>query len=442
MKRANQKVVKYTIITLLAIAFAVFAMGRIAQVITVLVLGGGAVYFILKRVDPTMRKAAIALFLTAFILQLLMSLFLYGKTVDTRFYGFSYRGDDYVYGDFGTTVGDLWRRGIFPSLRELAYYNLIGNPGNVSVQHYQLYCAAIFYLFGVCGGQILLIINCFLHAAIIMPAYFICKNLKIKDRFMIFVLFLFLFWPSVFYWALFNFKEPALLLAVFTGIALLMKMQRKVRLRDGVFLSLVLFALYSLKGYLFVFFAAAAFLHLIIFNARTNKRLLGLILLFMVIVVAPMARGIFTVISEYVPVLPKLLFSIRQSSGSGNTPFFSNILSFTHTGTLLYLPFGVSAVILLPFLWRPFTLTHIAVNLETVMWWSLLPFLAGGIHLSIKKELKQAFPVLFLFFFWLFVLALTQGNMGTLIRQKAIIYYLGFIFIGLAVDRTGRRYGR
>ena len=67
-----------------------------------------------------------------------------------------------------------------------------------------------------------------------------------------------------------------------------------------------------------------------------------------------------------------------------------------------------------------------------------MPFLISGIWISVRTELKKTFIILVVFFYWLTLLALTQGNMGTLLRQKSIIYYAAFIFIGLAIDRTLR----
>ena len=90
----------------------------------------------------------------------------------------------------------------------------------------------------------------------------------------------------------------------------------------------------------------------------------------------------------------------------------------------------------LPFLLRPFKLSHVVVNIESIAWWVLLPFLINGIWIAIRKEAQKTFIMLIAFFYWISVLAVSQGSMGTLLRQKAVIYYIGFIFIGLAIDRT------
>ena len=199
------KLLKLTAIILTAFIVSILAVDRMPQLIFIFGLSAGSVYFIRRNTDKEMRAKIIALFLITFLLGLSISLFMYEKTVDTKYHGFSYKGDDYAYGDFGTIVGGLWRQGIFPSREELIYYNL---SGRTAIQDYQLYNALIFYLFGACAGQLLLIINCFLHAAIIIPVYSICKNLGIRSNVSNFIFALFLFWPSIFHWSLFNFKEP------------------------------------------------------------------------------------------------------------------------------------------------------------------------------------------------------------------------------------------
>ena len=197
---------KYAIITLLAVLVSILVVDRFPPVAVIVILCAGYIHFIRKWIEKCMQNRYIFLFLFTFLIQITFSLSLYNKTVDTKYYGFSYRGDDYVYGDFGMIVGNLWRDGKFPKLKELEYYNLIG--ALAPIQPYQLYNAFIFYLFGSYAPQIILIVNCFLHSLIIIPVYFLCKRLKINKNIITFVSILFLFWPSTFYTSLFNFKEP------------------------------------------------------------------------------------------------------------------------------------------------------------------------------------------------------------------------------------------
>ena len=95
-------------------------------------------------------------------------------------------------------------------------------------------------------------------------------------------------------------------------------------------------------------------------------------------------------------------------------------------------------ILFLPFFLKPRTLVHVAANIESMMWWCLLSFVMAGILHSVIKETRKTVLMLSVFIFWLSIIALTQGNMGTLMRQKDIIYYIGFIFVGVGIDRTLR----
>ena len=408
-------------------------IGRMPQVLIISAIAGITAFFIKKNVGKEMQNKMIALFLIVFLSGVMISLFLYDKTVDTKYYGFSYMGDDYVYGDFGTIVGDLWRKGKFLSLKGLEYFNLIGR--DIAVQKYQLYSAFIFFLFGAPGGQILLVINCFLHAAIIVPVYFICRDLEIKNSVTEFIFLLFLFWPSTFCWSLFNFKEPMILFAAFTVIALSMRARKSATGINFLLLSLSLFILYCLKGHLGVIIPAIA-VYFIFLWRWPFKNALIIISSLLVILRQTMPNPIFSDLHLKSAGLLSMFWSMRRKSQFSNTGFFGNLITGTYARNLLYLPFGLSAVLFLPFLLRPFAIAHVVANFESMIWWCFIPFLFSGILVAVRSELKKAFPALAIFFCWLGILILTQGNMGTLLRQKSLIYYTGFIFIALSIDRT------
>ena len=426
--------VKYALLVVVAVAFSIFGIGRLPQSIVIITLSSGCIYFIRRKVkNEKMRMVLSALFLIGFLLHVFISLSLYDKTVDTKYYGFSYQGDDYIYGDFGAIVGNLWRKGVFLSRNKLIHFSLIGEYA--AVQAYQLYCAGIFYFFGASGGQILLILNSFFHAAIIIPAYFICKRLNIKCKVITIVLSLLLFWPSTFFWALFNFKEPVMLLALFSVFSLILRLQEKPILHDVFFMGVFSCILFSAKGH-FTVLIPLIILHFFVLWRWKYKAVaaLGFALIFILrqVFLKPVLSNLYVILSS----LPKRLSDSRYSCFFTNTGYFCNVPSDTCLSTLLYFPFGFGAALFLPFLLRPFKLHHIAANIESIVWWLLIPFLINGIWIAVRKETRKTFIMLSTFFFWISALALTQASMGTLLRQKAIIYYIGFVFIGLAIDRT------
>ncbi|MFA5147273.1 MAG: hypothetical protein WC515_07855 [Candidatus Omnitrophota bacterium] len=414
-----------------AFLFSALIGNSMPQAVTITLLAVSGVLFIRRYVDGRMVPDMTALFLAAFFVQIVLSLAMYDKTIDTKYCGFSYMGDDYVYGDFGAIVGGLWRRGIFPDPLQLTYYNLIGE--NVFPQPYQIYNAVIFYLFRGNGGQVLLIINCFFHTAIILPVYFISKEFGIRRQVMLFTFLLFLFWPSTFYWSMFNFKEPLILFGMFVVFAMIFVMKRP-RLLTVLILTLLLVMLYQLKNYLLALFLAV-FLYLDMSWRWRWKNVAILAVLVTLTLVQMIAHPSFFDLVKF-DCLPLTLYNARTAAYVSNTPYFMDMLTDTYITTLLYLPLGFCAVFFLPFLARPMELSHIVANVESIVWWSLLPFMVHGIWIAFSEKAKKSFVLLFIFFYWILILILTQGNMGTLLRQKSIIYYIGFIFTAISIERA------
>ena len=120
------KLLKYSIITTFAVMVSILGIGRMPQLVTIFALSLAGVRFFARKIDKDMRTKIIVLFMALFLLHVLLSMFMYSQTVDTKYYGFSYKGDDYMYGDFGKIVGNFWRLGVFPTREELKHFNLTG----------------------------------------------------------------------------------------------------------------------------------------------------------------------------------------------------------------------------------------------------------------------------------------------------------------------------
>lgn len=427
---------KYAAIVIVALAVSILAVGVLPQLLVITGLCAGGIYLIRRIVDRDMRRTITILFLATFLLQVLLAIFIYNQTVDTKYCGFSYKGDDYVYGDFGIIAGGLWRQGLFPGFKGLAHYNLIGR--NVDLQSYQLYNAFVFYLFGASGGQILLIMNAFFHAFIVVPVYFLCKDLGFRASITGFVIALFLFWPSTFYWSLFNFKEPALLLAIFVTFSLFAAIRKNPNLKNAFYLFISIIVVCGIKKY-FNILLPIFLIYMYLLWKWKYKNILVLTSLCALIIFQLKTGRVLPELYNTVPSLPSTIWGVKFYSNITAATYFGNLITNTYPTIILYFPLGVLASLFLPFLLRPYTLGQIVANIETISWWALMPFLIGGIWVSFRAEFKKTAILLSMFFFWSTVLALTQTSMGTLIRQKAIIYYIGFIFIGLAIDRALRK---
>ena len=424
---------KKIIIILLAIVFAVLTLDRMPQILFIIGLSAIFIYFVKKTMEKDKQALVISLFLATFLIQIFISLILYNHTVDTKFYGFSYKGDDYVYGDFGTIIGKMWREGIFPKGRAIRYYNLIGK--NVAIQEYQIYNAVMFFLFGIRAGQMLLIINCFFHSAILIPLYFIGKELKLKKNVIIFMFSLFLFWPSVFYWSLFNFKEPIMLFLMLAVFASFMKFTEKRSLPLFAFIIVGTILIYFLKE-LVAIALALAMVGYMVFTYKWKWRdaiilwMLTLFFMFHQITGKPVFANLYVIISS----MPLTIQGIRHSTIFSNTSYMAGFYIYTYPRLIMLLPLGALMTVFYPFFTRPMSIAHIASNIELILWCGLIPFWINGIWIAATKERKKMLSVLSVFFLWFLFLTLTQSNMGTLIRQKVVFYYTSFIFAALSIN--------
>ncbi|UCD54929.1 MAG: hypothetical protein JSV93_05285, partial [Candidatus Omnitrophota bacterium] len=107
------------------------------------------------------------------ILGVSISLFLSKR--EAEYDGFAYKGDDYAYASYGKIIARSWRTGEKMPER-YAIEREIGN-------FYYFYCGVIYYIFGAVGTYVLLVINSLLHVLILIPVYFICKELKVKPTY-------------------------------------------------------------------------------------------------------------------------------------------------------------------------------------------------------------------------------------------------------------------
>ncbi|UCD54812.1 MAG: hypothetical protein JSV93_04640, partial [Candidatus Omnitrophota bacterium] len=119
-----------------------------------------------------MKKIKV-LHLIVFSLILGVSISLFLSKRETEYDGFAYKGDDYAYGRFGKEIAESWRTG----------EKMPDDSCLTRTWFYFWYCGVIYYIFGAVGTYVLLVINSLLHVLILIPVYFICKELKVKPTY-------------------------------------------------------------------------------------------------------------------------------------------------------------------------------------------------------------------------------------------------------------------
>lgn len=152
------------------------------------------------------------------------------------------------------------------------------------------------------------------------------------------------------------------------------------------------------------------------------------------------------------------LLAIVGLSGSAQTGFdsisFERVSSFRHgmattaaSGfasdadvstpgkALLFLPIGLSELLLGPFPWQLGSFRALLAAPETFYWWLLFPSVLRGMWWMFRKRFTATSPLLLFAVTMTCAYSLMHGNIGSGFRQRAQIFIILFIFAALGVYR-------
>ena len=117
--------------------------------------------------------------------------------------------------------------------------------------------------------------------------------------------------------------------------------------------------------------------------------------------------------------------------------FANDIDVSTVGGALEMLPIGLAYFFLAPFPWQIGSIRQSLAIPETLYFYTLIPSIAAGILLLIRRRLADSMGVLLVTMTVTFGYAIGQGNVGTLYRHKAQV--MGFYYAFAAVGMEARR---
>jgi 4-amino-4-deoxy-L-arabinose transferase-like glycosyltransferase len=103
----------------------------------------------------------------------------------------------------------------------------------------------------------------------------------------------------------------------------------------------------------------------------------------------------------------------------------------TPAGALLFLPLGLTVMLLGPFPWQMTSLRSLMAAPETILWWFLFPSLLRGIRTVLKQRFAELSPLLIFSATLSVGYALSHGNVGAAFRQRTQIFVFLFIFVAL-----------
>jgi hypothetical protein len=223
-----------------------------------------------------------------------------------------------------------------------------------------------------------------------------------------------------------------------------LKLGEKFNLRFLVVLACSLFALLSLRFYIFYMMVAAIAGAFIIGMRPVTAQ--SLIRQFVVVV----AIGVFLTyfgVMRYANVQVEQFGNLQTVQRSrldlartAESGFGGEVDVSTTYGALSIIPTGMVYLLFAPFPWQLTSLRQSITLPEMIVWWTSVPILVLGLWFTVKYRLRQVSPILLFSAMLTLAYSLFQGNIGTAYRQRSqlLVFYFIFVAVGIVLLQEKR----
>lgn len=378
------------------------------------------------------------IFILAFLLRIIASMFLYNFVFLSN--GTGLLGDAWPYSDNGRSIVKLWNEGVKDFNEIEIRLRPINNAGNLGF--YDVWNAAIFSFTGYSPLSVMFI-NCLACSLTILVIYSITEQIYNKKAAKLAAI-LTAFWPSLFLWSIQNLKEAisAFLISVLAWCCVKFRKQFKFYL---VILAIaVILALKEFRGIVLLVFVAALLVSFFLPVWKNRKiEALALFVLFIAIVFlcVPFIKSRIsdTVNLKIGDSMLDFMHERRNFKASGGTAFLSNFDFRNPLGLLLFIPIGLLVAWLAPFPWQIGSMLQIVSLPEMLVYYFFLFYFVAGARYVMNNKIKEAGIIISIIFIMQVVLAVSEGNIGTLFRHRAIILPLMFALSSIGFIEKKRR---
>jgi 4-amino-4-deoxy-L-arabinose transferase-like glycosyltransferase len=252
------------------------------------------------------------------------------------------------------------------------------------------------------------------------------------------------FFPSLVLWSAQGLKDgPIVFLLSFAMLATL-KLGERLSPKYIVLLAGALFALLSLRFYIFYMVVAAiAGAFVIGMREATARNFLRQFIVVMVLGLAMTYLGVTRYAGSQFETYANLQAVQRSRADlatSAASGFGKDVDVSTTSGALAAIPVGFLYLIFAPFPWQLASLRQMITLPEMLVWWASFPMLVLGFWYSIKFRLRQISPILIFTSMLTLAYSVFQGNVGTAYRQRAqiLVFYFMFVAVGFVLMKERR----
>lgn len=243
------------------------------------------------------------------------------------------------------------------------------------------------------------------------------------------------FYPSLVLWSAQGLKDGPIVFLLALSILATLKLGEKLSFRYLVILICSLFALLSLRFYVFYMICVAIGGALVIGMQRLTA--ITFVRQFVIIITVGLALT-YLGITRYANIqyerfgsLQQVQYSRMDASKTAQSGFGKDVDVSTAKGALAAIPMGMLYLLFAPFPWQIDSLRQSITLPEMIIWWASFPLLVLGLWFSIKYRLRQISPILIFTVMLSLAYSVFQGNVGTAYRQRAQLLVFYFIFVAV-----------
>ncbi|HVF67291.1 MAG TPA: glycosyltransferase family 39 protein [Pyrinomonadaceae bacterium] len=345
-------------------------------------------------------------------------------------------GDALTYDLFGNALLDSWRNGL--PVNDVKDWAAGGGGWGM------LYLVAGVY--GVTGQNMLAVqlFNSIVGAATAPVIYLCARHIFHNVRVAKVAAFAVAFYPSLVLWSSQGLKDgPIVFLLALAMLATLKLGDRVSALHVGL-LVLTMFAIFSLRFYVFYMLTAAVVGAFVIgMRPVTSQSLARQLVIVFMLGLAFTYMGVLRTAGAQVErfgTLQAVQTSRSDLATQARSGFGQDVDVSTATGALTAVPLGMTYLLFAPFPWQLASLRQSITLPEMIVWWASFPLLVLGVWFTVSYRMRQALPILIFTSMLTLAYSIFQGNVGTAYRQRSqiLIFYFIFVAVGAVLFKERR----
>jgi hypothetical protein len=387
-----------------------------------LILGGVAIAVCNAFVPPAERRWLTTVLLASLFFRIVLAS-VFAAFPSSRFFHEDANGYEY----FGQELARSWR-GLRPPVTIITEQQR--NFGWVYL------CGGIYYVFGdfqplaSCFNAVVGTIVVFLVYALARQFFhtLVARRAALLTAFV----------PSMMLWSAVAIKDALMALLILVGLVSSVSLKRRFSIAAALGICFALVAMQPIRFYMVYFLGFAIFVSL------AFERGVGLVSgVYKQVVVV----GLFVALLAMAGIAGSAqagleAFDLQAASRfrhgmavTANSGFDVDVDVSTPGRALLYLPYGITALLLGPFPWQYGSLRGLFAAPETIYWWLLFPSTLRGIWWMVRSRFGATSPLLLFAATLTCAYSIMHGNIGSGFRQRAQIFVVLFIFAALGLYR-------